>query len=112
MEKEAEIIAKFDDEFARMEAARSPYETDWDICDGQIEANTYYDDQGKLVVNPPLEQDLIELATGRMSGRMSYNLENIGNKPNVQDSMVAKASLAHYVNVESTHGEIKTSRRE
>lgn len=110
LEKESEIISKFDDEFDRMDTKRKEYEWDWGTCDWQLEANTYYDEQGRLIVNPPLEQSLVELGTGRMAGKLTYNLESVGKKDIAQDTIVAKATLAHYINVEETHEKISQAR--
>lgn len=109
---EAEILARFDDEFNKMIAGRSEHEQDWNVCDWQIEANTYYDAYGRLQVNPPLEQSLRELATGRMSGKMNYTLEPIGKKPIAEDSIVAKYTLAHYIQAEKMHKKIMKARTE
>jgi len=63
-----------------------------------------------LQVNPELEQALVELAVGRMSGRLNYNLEAIGKKPTVTDVLVAKNVLAHYMRAEQMHQKIKEFR--
>lgn len=77
-----------------------------------MEANTYYDQNGRLQVNPPLEQSLVELASWRMSGRMDYTLEPVGKKPIAEDSIVAKNVLAHYIQIEKMHKKFKKMRTE
>jgi len=39
-----EILKKFQTEFEDMKTGREPREAEWDVCDGQMEANTYYDE--------------------------------------------------------------------
>lgn len=105
-----DILSKFRSCFEQMKADRTKYEEERDIDDGQMEANTYYDENWVLQVNPPMEQSLVELAMGRMAGKMNYNLEAIGNKPISEDLVVAKHTLAHYIRAEEMHREIKTGR--
>lgn len=75
-----------------------------------MEANTYYDENWVLQVNPPMEQALVELAMWRMAGKMNYNLEAVGKKPIAEDLVVAKHTLAHYIRAEEMHEQIKTWR--
>lgn len=105
-----EVLSVFKKEFAEMKTNRTEYEADRDICDGQMEANTYYDEKWVLQVNPPLEQSLCELSAWRMAGKMNYNLEPIGKKPIKEDSVVAKYTLAHYIRAEQMHQKIQTTR--
>lgn len=42
---EQEVLSRFKQDFAAMKTEREDYETDRDTCDGQMEANTYYDAQ-------------------------------------------------------------------
>lgn len=105
-----EVLSKFRSCFSQMKSDRTKYEDERDIDDGQMEANTYYDENWVLQVNPPMEQALVELAMGRMAGKMNYNLETIGKKPVAEDIVVAKHTLAHYIRSEEMHEEIKTWR--
>lgn len=109
-DKDQRIITKFSECFTEMKWKRTVYEADRDIDDGQMEANTYYDENWILQVNPPLEQSLVELASGRMAGKMNYNLESIGKKPIKEDSVVAKHALAHFIRAEKFHKKIKEAR--
>jgi beta-glucanase (GH16 family) len=76
-ELEVEVLDKFTDRLADMDSARKEIEADWDVCDGQMEANTFYDENGTLQVNVPLEQDLVETACGRFSGKLNFKLEPV-----------------------------------
>jgi hypothetical protein len=105
-----DILSKFRSCFSQMKADRNKHEEERDIDDGQMEANTYYDENWVLQVNPPMEQSLVELAMGRMAGKMNYTLEAIGNKPIAEDLVVAKHTLAHYIRSERMHEEIKRGR--
>lgn len=109
-DKDQLVLSKFKDEFTDMKSWRTEYETEWDICDWQMEANTFYDEQWVLQVNPPMEQALVELAIGRKAWQINYNLESIGKKPNVQDLQVSKFSLAHYMRTEQFHNKVKDFR--
>lgn len=110
LEHDNEVLSKFKSCFAQMKSDRTKYEDERDTDDWQMEANTYYDENGVLQVNPPMEQSLVELAMGRMAGKLNYNLETIGKKPIAEDLVVAKHTLAHYIRSEQFHQKMKTWR--
>ena len=111
-ELEVEVLDKFTDRLADMDSARKEIEADWDVCDGQMEANTFYDENGTLQVNVPLEQDLVETACGRFSGKLNFKLEPVWHQGIVEDQQAAKHSLAHYIRAEKMHKEISLLRRD
>ena len=111
-EKEQEVLAHFQQRFADMDSARKMYETKWDTCDGQMEANTFYDDNGTLQVNVPMEQDLVETACGRFSGKLNFKLEPVGHQAVVEDQQASKHILSHYIRAERMHKQVSTWRRD
>jgi hypothetical protein len=58
-----------------MKAGRSFRENDWDTSDAQTEAPVSYDNKGRLNVNSPTSQNLIEIHVGRQSGQIIFNVE-------------------------------------
>lgn len=109
-EKQQEVLDIFTKRFSDMDGARKQYESNWDICDGQMEANTFYDENGTLQVNVPLEQDLVETACGRFSGKLNFKLEPIGHQGIVEDQQASKHILSHYIRSERMHKEVSTRR--
>ena len=107
---EMDIITKFSDRLSKMDSGRTQFEEDWDVCDGQMQANTYYDEQGRLNVNVPVEQSLVELACGRFAGKLNFKLEPVGRQPDVNEMQSAKYSLAFFMWKEKVHKTIKRLR--
>jgi hypothetical protein len=64
-EKEKNIMADYLKRWQYMRSARQNFEQSRDLADQQIEATAFYDNKGKLMVNVPLEQNLIEIALGK-----------------------------------------------
>lgn len=57
------VLKRYND----MRSERDRFLSEWDVCDLQFEADTYEDNFGKLYVNNPIEQNLIEMELGRTS---------------------------------------------
>jgi hypothetical protein len=55
------VIKRYDE----MRSERDRFLSEWDLCDIQFEAETFEDQNGKLYVNNPIEQNLIEMELGR-----------------------------------------------
>jgi hypothetical protein len=50
-----------------MKSEQDKFIDERDLCDLQFESETFEDANGKLYVNQPLEQNLIEMELGRTS---------------------------------------------
>jgi hypothetical protein len=101
-------LKMYNDRRTNMQSWRTQFEADWDTCDKQVASRTYYKD-GILQVNPPMEQNIIEMAVGRYAGKTTYNLEPIG-EPNVDEIMPAKYILDHFLVMGGFHEEKKQWR--
>lgn len=64
------VIKRYED----MRSERDRFLDERDLCDVQFEAETYEDQNGKLYVNNPIEQNLIEMELGRTSGLPLYDI--------------------------------------
>jgi hypothetical protein len=80
----------------RMRGQRSKFEAVRDMCDRQVEAQTYYDNSGKFIVNVPMEQNLIEMSMGRNPGNINFNVEPNG-KADVDMIQPAKYALEYFL---------------
>lgn len=109
-DKEMEVLEKFLERFNDMEVAREPREKEREICDGQMEARSFYDENGTLQVNPPMEQDHVETTCGRFGGKMTYKLEPIWHQAVVEDQQASKYAVSHFVYAERMHKELSKMR--
>jgi hypothetical protein len=57
------VLKRYND----MKAEQDKFINERDLCDLQFESETFEDANGKLYVNQPLEQNLIEMELGRTS---------------------------------------------
>jgi hypothetical protein len=80
-----------------MKSARSNFENDWNVTDAQMEAPVSYDNNGKLNINAPTSQNLVEIHTGRQAGQMFFNIEPDGNQADVNELQPAKYILEYYL---------------
>jgi hypothetical protein len=74
-----------------MDGQRKKFEADWNISDLQVQADVFEDNQGKLIVNTPVEADLIETVVGRNAGNLSFDI-----KP-MQEADVDQLQSARYI---------------
>jgi len=57
------VLKRYND----MKSEQDKFIDERDLCDLQFESETFEDANGKLYVNQPLEQNLIEMELGRTS---------------------------------------------
>lgn len=94
--QEGEALKRFLDRFTKMNAARKNFEPEWLLDDAQTRAVSYYDTTGKLIVNVPMEQNLIEVSAGRQAGKLVYDMEPMG-KVDMQELEPAKYTLDYFL---------------
>ncbi len=91
-------LSKVQTRFQLMWAGQTWWAGEWDMCDGQVLANSFYDNEGRLVVNVPMEENLLEVITGRNSNSLQFKVEPNGKDVSVQDTQPAYYSLLYYLN--------------
>lgn len=82
------LIERFDD----MRSERENFEAERDVCDAQFAAEVIEDNDGKLLINDTMEQDLIEQYVGRTAGDLVYDV-----KPDPYNANVAQVESAKYI---------------
>ena len=82
------VLKRYND----MRSERDRFLSEWDVCDLQFEADTYEDNFGKLYVNNPIEQNLIEMELGRTSWLPLYDVV-----PDWYRAITQKLETAKYV---------------
>jgi hypothetical protein len=90
------VIKRYDE----MRSERDRFLSEWDLCDIQFEAETFEDQNGKLYVNNPIEQNLIEMELGRTAGLPLYDVVPDGYRANVQELETARYILEYYIEKE------------
>jgi hypothetical protein len=63
--------------FAKMKSEREPFEAEWDYIDAQVNSKSFYDNDGRLIVNCAVEQNLLEIHKGRTSGKLNFDVMTI-----------------------------------
>ena len=62
------------DRLVKMRAKRSPYDSAWNEYETQTSAVSFYDNDGNLQVNVPLEKTLREIYMGRTNGKCKFDI--------------------------------------
>lgn len=93
-----------------MRSARQNFEQSRDLADQQIEATAFYDNKGKLMVNVPLEQNLIEIALGKEMWPLNFSIDPDWNKIDANDIQPAKYALEFYL--KQSQGNFFAERRQ
>lgn len=83
-----------------MDSARQKEEKDpntgRDTIDKQVEARWFYNNEWKLVVNVPLEQNLLEISQWRRADNLKFDVEP-GGKADIEQTTPAKYVLKHFI---------------
>ena len=62
------------DRLVKMRAKRAPFDKLWDEAETQINSVSFYDNNGELQVNVPLEKTLGEIYMGRTNGKAAFDI--------------------------------------
>lgn len=68
----------------------------WDLCDAQVKSESYYDNDGVLNVNIPLEKTLREIYMGRTEGKVNFDIVPDG-QANVEDLQPSKYAMNFFL---------------
>jgi len=96
-------LSFFQDRLGKMEGKRSPFDWDsqqgtwiWTNADTQVNAVSFYDNDGSLQVNIPLEKTLKEIYMGRTDGKMTYDIVPDW-QANVEELQPSKYALGFFL---------------
>jgi hypothetical protein len=95
-----DTLSHFNKRFNEMDAERSNWIQERETCDAQYEAEVYEDNMGKVNINNPLEQDLVEMETGRTAGRPVFDVIPDPYDPNPEQVDTAKYVLDSFLDRE------------
>ncbi len=71
---EGKWFSFFKDRLVKMRSKRSEMDKEWDKNELQVSAISFYDNEGVLNVNVPLEKTLKEIYMGRTEGRVNFDI--------------------------------------
>ena len=66
-DEQAELLTHIQTRFSDMRSEREPFEAERDYIDAQVNSKSFYDNDGRLIVNSAVEQNLLEIHKGRTS---------------------------------------------
>lgn len=95
--RQQDIMAQYKLRWGYMKSARQNFEASRDIADQQVEASTFYDNRGKLMVNVPLEQNLLEISVWKELGQLVFAVEPDGKKIDSDELQPAKYALDFFL---------------
>lgn len=79
-----------------MRAKRAPFDSAWDEYETQVNSVSFYDNNGMLQVNVPLEKSLGEIYMGRTNGKASFNIIPDG-QANVDELQPTKYAMNFFL---------------
>lgn len=68
----------------------------WELCDAQVKSESYYDNDGVLNVNIPLEKTLREIYMGRTEGKVNFDIVPDG-QANIEDLQPSKHAMNFFL---------------
>lgn len=68
----------------------------WELCDAQVKSESYYDNDGVLNVNIPLEKTLREIYMGRTEGKVNFDIVPDG-QANIEDLQPSKYAMNFFL---------------
>ena len=78
-----DLLSHINTRIEDMKSERDKFLPERDLCDIQYEAEVYEDNRGKLYVNTPMEQWLVEMELWRTSGLLVFEVNPDGNRVDV-----------------------------
>lgn len=99
------VLTRYD----KMDSERQNFESDWDTCDIQFNANTFEDPiTGELIVNINIEQQLQDVELGRTSADLVFDVKPAGYRVNTQNLESSKYILQSFIDKECFYDEYRT----
>lgn len=103
--KNEDTLSKLTRRFDDMRSERANFEQEWDVCDAQFAAEVIEDNDGKLLINDTMEQDLIEQYVGRTAGDIIYDVKPDPYNANIEQVESAKYILDNFLDRENFYKE-------
>lgn len=93
--------------YEEMKSERSRRESDRDVCDKQFQAQSQEDNYWKLIVNIPIEQNLIEMEVWRKAWDLVFDVKHDWYHVDRWQEQQAKYILQYYIDKECFYEEKK-----
>lgn len=105
-----DLLSHINTRIEDMKSERDKFLPERDLCDIQYEAEVYEDNRGKLYVNTPMEQWLVEMELWRTAGLPVFDVKPDGYRVDVQKLETARYILDFFLDKESFHKEYRNWR--
>jgi len=102
-----DTLSRINKRIEDMKNERNQFLSERDICDLQYEAEVYEDNFGKLYVNTPMEQWLLEMELWRTSGLPIFDVKPDWYRTDVQKLETARYTLDFFLDKENFHKEYR-----
>lgn len=93
---DAEYLTFFKQRLSDMRAKKAEIDKEFELCEKQETALSYYNNFWELQVNVPLEQNLIEIYMGRTNWRITYEIVPDG-QANMEELQASKYALNFFL---------------
>ncbi len=103
----AEQLSRINKRIEDMKTERDKFLSERDICDLQYEAEVYEDNRGKLYVNTPMEQWLVEMELWRTAGLPIFDVKPDWFRTDIQKLETARYILDFFLDKENFHKEYR-----
>ncbi len=103
----SDTLSKINKRIEDMKNERDQFLSERDICDLQYEAEVYEDNFGKLYVNTPMEQWLLEMELWRTSGLPVFDVKPDWYRTDIQKLETARYTLDFFLDKESFYKEYR-----
>ena len=96
---EVSLVNFLDQRYTEMSTApiRQKMEEEWDLVDKQYTAITVRDNYWNLLVNLPMEQNLIDTYEGRNAGKLVFDIQPDWKQADVDELQPAQYALEYYL---------------
>jgi hypothetical protein len=84
------------DRIVKMRSKRSPFDKQWDEYETQTNSISFYDNNGELQVNIPVEKTLREIYMGRTNGKCAFDIVPDG-QANIEQLQPTKFAMNFFL---------------
>ena len=89
-------LSFFRDRLNKMRAKRAPFDDKWTKYETQTNAVSFYDNDGVLNVDIPLEKNLKEIYMGRTDGKVPFDIVPDG-QANIEELQPSKYAMMFFL---------------
>ena len=107
-----DAVSDYRTRFTLMDAARADWEAEWHYTDQQCEAKIAYDARGRLIVNVPIEDVLLDINDGKYSKQPQRDITGSQDNTDVNQIIPIQFALIDFLDREKFYKENKAAVRD